>query len=71
MLADLIKDQFSNVDRRVGLDFEHLKIILAKIAKYHAGTAVMIEQVRQKIHSIASSSLFSRFTFRIERLPMC
>lgn len=36
---------YANVDRRSGLDLEHFKHVLIKAAKWHAATAVLVNEV--------------------------
>lgn len=46
MMEDLTKKNFRVEDRRAGLDMEHMKSILEKLAKFHAASAVYYENVR-------------------------
>jgi len=45
IFEDLTKDGYVNVDRKVGLDYQHLKMVLTKLAKWHAASAVLYETV--------------------------
>ena len=41
---------YKNVDRRLGLDFDHYKRVLSKMAKWHAATAVLVNKVSSITH---------------------
>lgn len=45
MFEDLSQKDYTNVNRRTGLDVEHYKYLLSKAAKWHAATAFLAEQV--------------------------
>lgn len=45
MLEDLLVAGYKNIDRHHGLDMEHFKMVLAKLAKFHATTAVLDSKV--------------------------
>lgn len=45
ILEDLKANGYKLVDRKYGLDFAHLKLCLRKVAKFHACTATLYEQV--------------------------
>lgn len=49
IFEDLTEDGFENVNRRTGLDFEHYKHVLSKIAVYHAATAALLKQVNNEL----------------------
>ncbi|XP_037043490.1 uncharacterized protein LOC119079604 [Bradysia coprophila] len=44
IFEDLTDRGFRNVDRRIGLDISHCKLVLSTLAKYHAATAVLVEK---------------------------
>ncbi|EDW84831.1 uncharacterized protein Dwil_GK14334 [Drosophila willistoni] len=44
VFEDLAKRQFKNVDRIKGLDMEHMKRSLHKLAEFHAASSVYVEQ---------------------------
>lgn len=44
LLEDLTKQNFRCEDRRAGLDMQHTKAILEKLAKFHAASAVYYEK---------------------------
>lgn len=45
VFEDLGVNNFKNIDRRIGLQTDHYKLLLTKIAKWHACTAVMLSGV--------------------------
>lgn len=45
IFEDLSIKGFKNADRKCGFDMAHFKLVMAKIAKWHAATAVLGEQV--------------------------
>lgn len=45
MFEDLSLYGFKNVNKSVGLDYEHLKLTMTKIAYYHAATAYLGQTV--------------------------
>lgn len=46
IFEDLTHSRYKNVDREFGLDFEHLKIVISKLAQWHASTAVLMDKVK-------------------------
>lgn len=45
IFEDLSAVGYKNVDRRIGFNIEHYKLVLSTAAKYHAATAVLVEKV--------------------------
>lgn len=45
VFEDLMTSGYANVNRRSGLDVEHFKHLLTKAAKWHAATAVLVNEV--------------------------
>lgn len=52
IMSDLTKTNFRCEERRDGLDMQHMKSILEKLAKFHAASAVYCENVRFCIHIV-------------------
>lgn len=46
LLEDLRIDGYACVKKQTGLDFQQLTMVLTKLAKWHAATAVLNNQVR-------------------------
>lgn len=46
VFEDLVDKNFKNTDRRIGLDMNHYKLVLAKLAKWHACTAILYLEVQ-------------------------
>lgn len=46
VLADLKAEGFNLMNRKVGLDMAHAQLVLAKLAKFHAASAVCYQTVR-------------------------
>lgn len=44
VLEDLKRQKFQNIDRLRGLDMDHMRRVLIKIAEFHAASAVLREQ---------------------------
>lgn len=44
VMEDLNRKQFVNIDRLKGFDMDHMKIVLGKLAEFHAASAVYQEQ---------------------------
>lgn len=51
VFEDLTLAGYGNVDRRIGLDVEHFEKVLEKLAKWHAATAVLVNEVYNKVHN--------------------
>lgn len=49
VFEDLTVSKFKNADRQKGLDKTHFEILLTKLAKWHAGTAVLLTMVNSYI----------------------
>lgn len=47
-MDDLSLAGYRSADRFVGLDFDHVKLTVAKLAKMHAASAVFVEKVRRE-----------------------
>lgn len=45
VFEDLAASGYANLDRRTGLDVEHFKHLVTKAAKWHAATAVLLNEV--------------------------
>lgn len=45
-MDDLWSEGFRSADRMAGLDFDHIRLTLAKLAQMHAASAVFIQKVR-------------------------
>lgn len=62
VLDDLKANGYEMMDRKIGIDFEQSKLLLSLLAKFHAASAVYIQNVR-----IISSMLFilivNKFSF--------
>ena len=50
VFEDLAVLGYKNVDRRLGLDFDHYKSVLSKMARWHAATAVLVNKVSSITH---------------------
>ena len=48
MLEDLMDKHFVMADRKIGLDLDHLKLGLQKLAKFHASSMVLLEKSPEK-----------------------
>jgi thiamine kinase-like enzyme len=46
VLDDLSGSGYVLNDRKVGIDLEHAKLVLCKLAKFHAASAIQYEKVR-------------------------
>lgn len=45
-MEDISVDGYKTADRTAGLDMEHVKLVLDKLAKYHAASAYHFEKVQ-------------------------
>lgn len=45
VFEDLTVNGYKNVNRTLGLDYDHLKLVLCKLAKWHAASAILVEEV--------------------------
>lgn len=45
LLENLQEKDYCCVDKRYGLDFDHLKLVLTSLAKWHATNAVLVIEV--------------------------
>lgn len=45
VFEDLSASGYANVNRRIGLEVEHFKLVMMKVAKWHAATAVLVNEV--------------------------
>lgn len=41
VLEDLTLSGYQNIDRKSGMNYEHFEILLTKVAKWHATSAVI------------------------------
>ena len=48
IFEDVSDENFKNLDRKVGLNFQHLKLCLTTLAKWHASTAYIGNENPQK-----------------------
>lgn len=46
IMEDISVDGYKTADRTAGLDMEHVKLVLDKLAKYHAASAYHFEKVQ-------------------------
>lgn len=46
VFEDLTPAGYATVDRRIGLDVKHFEKVVEKLAKWHAVTAVLVQEVR-------------------------
>ncbi|XP_017849615.2 uncharacterized protein LOC108604592 isoform X2 [Drosophila busckii] len=60
ILEDLATLKYSNADRVQQLDFEHVKITLAMLAKYHAASAVLKQRYPALLEHNFVKSFFTR-----------
>lgn len=44
-MEDISVDGYRTADRTLGLDMEHVQLVIEKLAKYHAASAVHFEKV--------------------------
>lgn len=61
ILEDLAKKHFMMADRKVGFDLNHLKLALAKMAKFHAASMILMEENSKAFKSF-DVGMFSRKT---------
>lgn len=61
VLEDLMDKKFVMADRKVGLDLEHIKLSLSKLARFHAASMVLMEK-NPKIFQSYDVGMFSRKT---------
>lgn len=46
LMEDLNLGGYKAANRLVGLDYDHVKLTIAKLAKFHAASVVYVEKVR-------------------------
>lgn len=58
IFEDLTQTGYKNVNRKYGLNIEYFKIVLSKVAKWHATTAVLMQKVSNKGYIIILFKIF-------------
>ncbi|CAD7091896.1 unnamed protein product [Hermetia illucens] len=65
IMEDLGARKFTNADRLNGMDMQHAKAVLSKLAQFHAASACVLEKsdssAKQLLSSISSEEAFSFF----------
>lgn len=70
IMEDLSLTGFRSADRMVGLDFEHVKLTVAKLAKLHAASAVLVEKVRRNFLIFGRILFYKFFSYSRETIPL-
>lgn len=52
VFEDLTTDGFATVNKAIGLDVERYRLVLQKMARWHAATAVMLQEVAKQFSEI-------------------
>lgn len=65
IFEDLRDEQFKAVNSAVGLDVDHLKLTLLTLAKWHAGTATLLQTVR-----VLTNKTIRRFAITNDNFPI-